>query len=53
MAYENTAVPTERSQAGIRQLLQKHGASSFTFGEAIMEGRVPGPHHHAERRHGV
>lgn len=33
MAYESTSVPVDKSQAGIRQLLVKHGADQFTFGE--------------------
>lgn len=33
MAYENTSVPVERSQAEIRKLLAKHGSSRFAFGE--------------------
>lgn len=33
MAYETTKVPVDKSQAGIRQLLVKHGADQFTFGE--------------------
>lgn len=33
MAYENTTVAVEKSQADIRQLLRKHGAGRFEFGE--------------------
>lgn len=33
MAYESTTVPVDKSQAGIRALLVKHGAEQFTFGE--------------------
>lgn len=39
-AYETTAVPVARSQEAIRALLQKHGASTFTFGEATISGKV-------------
>jgi hypothetical protein len=39
-AYENTSVPVSRSQEGVRTLLQKHGASQFTFGEATVAGKV-------------
>jgi hypothetical protein len=34
MAYETTTVAVEKSQADIRQLLRKHGAGRFEFGEA-------------------
>lgn len=34
-SYQNTSVPIERSQAKIRELLKKHGARQFAFGEAV------------------
>lgn len=34
MAYENTSVNVEKSQAEIRELLKDHGAERFTFGES-------------------
>ena len=37
MAYKNTVVPVERSQAEIRKLLTEHGAQEFAFGEATDE----------------
>lgn len=43
MAYEKTEVPVSRSQEQIRDVLTKHGATSFNFGETFMsdgEGRV-------------
>jgi hypothetical protein len=39
-AYETTSVPVSRSQEEVRALLQRHGASSFSFGEATIEDRV-------------
>lgn len=33
MAYESTTVPVEKSQAEVRSLLARAGASSFAFGE--------------------
>lgn len=33
MAYETTTVPVDKSQGAIRQLLVKHGADQFTFGD--------------------
>lgn len=38
MAYESTSVPVERSQAEIRQLLARHGAQRFGFGEEQVDG---------------
>lgn len=39
MAYENTSVTTDKSQAEIRGLLRDHGATRFTFGESTdLEG---------------
>lgn len=38
MAYDTTTVPVERSQGEIRRLLTQHGASSFEFGEATVDG---------------
>jgi hypothetical protein len=40
VAYEGTSVLVSKSQEDIRRLLQKHGASQFTFGEGTVEGRV-------------
>lgn len=40
MAYENTSVAVSKSQEDIRRLLQRHGASQFTFGEGTVDGRV-------------
>lgn len=44
MSYEKTEVPVSRSQEQIRDVLTKHGASSFNFGESFMsdggDGRV-------------
>lgn len=34
-AYSSTTVPIERSQGQIRELLARHGAREFGFGEAI------------------
>lgn len=36
MAYETTNVPVDRSQGGIRRLLQKHGADRFAFGQDVV-----------------
>lgn len=35
MAYDNTQVPVDRSQAQIRSLLAKHGAQRFSFHEGV------------------
>lgn len=39
-AYATTDVPVERSQGEVRGLLQRYGATQFTFGEAIVDGRT-------------
>lgn len=36
--YEDTAVPVERSQAQLRKLLQKFGATGFGFGQDAANG---------------
>lgn len=33
MAYDKTSVPVERSQGSIREILRKHGARKFAFGQ--------------------
>lgn len=38
-AYATTAVPVSRSQDEIRDVLRKHGAESFQFGEGNREGQ--------------
>lgn len=38
MAYENTSVSVERSQAEVRKLLGKHGSQRFAFGEERDDG---------------
>jgi hypothetical protein len=40
MAYGDTAVPVERSQKGIRDLLQKYGASVVQFNEDFGGGKI-------------
>ena len=40
MAYGDTAVPVERSQKGIRDLLQKYGASIVQFNEDFGGGKI-------------
>lgn len=45
MAYETTRVTVERSQAAIRALLLRYGASGFAFGEEVRDGiRFAGVH---------
>lgn len=38
-AYATTEVSVSRSQEGLRDLLRRHGASSFQFGESFIEGQ--------------
>ncbi|WP_108665137.1 hypothetical protein [Euzebya rosea] len=38
MAYENTSVAVDKSQSEIRRILRKHGADTFQFGEADIQG---------------
>jgi hypothetical protein len=40
MAYANTSVPVDRSQAEIRKLLSKHGAQRFSFHEGADDAGV-------------
>lgn len=40
MAYESTTVAPEKSQQEIAELLRKHGAARFTFGEDRESGTV-------------